>query len=459
MNEHHLLPPAVSAEARRGGRLAFGFGRRFLLLAVLGIVWIVPAFWVRPFLYILAAWDGVLLLAWLFDLLRLPGGGQLVAGRNWSGVPGIGCQSQVTLSLANRSTGTLECRLEDDLPPALEPLHEPVVNLAIGPGREGHASYGVRAVSRGDHRVGQLYLRVHSPLDLAERWYRAPLAQAIRIYPNLEAAKRNTIYLMRSRQIELEKRRLRQRGLGREFDSLRDYQQGDDLRDICWTATARRGKLVSKVYTIERSQAVWIVLDTGRLLRARVGPLSKLDYAADAALSLGQLALYSGDRVGLLSYGRRIKQRVGLGRGHAHLRQIVEELAVAESELPEADHLRAAGTLLSLQKRRALIVWLTDLAETAMTPEVVEAAGQLVSRHLLIFLVMGQPDLNATAAERPDKVMDMYRSVAAQEVVYRREVLLGRLRERGALALEVTPQNFSATLLNQYLFVKERSLL
>jgi uncharacterized protein (DUF58 family) len=102
---------------------------------------------------------------------------------------------------------------------------------------------------------------------------------------------------------------------------------------------------------------------------------------------------------------------------------------------------------------------LTDLAETAMTPEVVEAAGQLVSRHLLIFLVMGQPDLNATAAERPERVSDMYRSVAAQEVVYRREVLLGKLRERGALALEVSPHQFSTTLLNQYLFVKERSLL
>jgi uncharacterized protein (DUF58 family) len=141
------------------------------------------------------------------------------------------------------------------------------------------------------------------------------------------------------------------------------------------------------------------------------------------------------------------------------LRTLLEQLATVGAEVPEADHLRAVTRLLSDQKRRGLVVWMTDLAETAMTPEVVEAAGQLLSRHLLIFLVMGQPDLNATAGERPDNISEMYRSVAAQEVVYRREVLLGRLREHGALALEVSPHEFSAVLLNQYLFVKERSLL
>jgi uncharacterized protein (DUF58 family) len=271
--------------------------------------------------------------------------------------------------------------------------------------------------------------------------------------------KKNSIYLSRTRQIEMQMRLLRQRGQGKEFESLREYREGDEYRDICWTAAARRGKLVTKIHQTERSQAVWIVLDSGRLMRTRTEGYSKLDHSVDAALALAQLAMYSGDRVGLLGYGRKINQRVAPGRGAGHLRNLLEQLAVARAEVPEGDHLRAVTRLLSDQKRRSLIVWLTDLAETAMTPEVVEAAGQLVSRHLLIFLVMGQPDLNAKAAERPGNVGEMYRSVAAQEVVYRREVLLGRLRERGALAMEVAPHQLSTVLLNQYLFVKERSLL
>ncbi len=127
----------------------------------------------------------------------------------------------------------------------------------------------------------------------------------------MEEAQNMRIYLIRSRQIELEKRLKRQRGHGREFESLRDYRDGDEFRDICWSATARRGKLITKVHQIERSQTIWLVLDAGRLLRARVDRLTKLDYAMNAALSLAQVAFYSGDRVALLAYGRKPQQRVG----------------------------------------------------------------------------------------------------------------------------------------------------
>src|SRR6185437_16903235 len=148
------------------------------------------------------------------------------------------------------------------------------------------------------------------------------------------------IFLARSRQIDLQLRRARQRGLGRDFESLRDYREGDDLRDVCWTATARRGGLITRQYQTERSQAVWVVLDCGRLMRARIAGAtetdpgrdgathvhSKLDHACSTAVALAQLALYGGDRVGLLVYGQTIQQRLLPGRGAAHLRQFIELL-------------------------------------------------------------------------------------------------------------------------------------
>jgi len=267
------------------------------------------------------------------------------------------------------------------------------------------------------------------------------------------------IYLARSRQIELQMRLMRLRGTGSDFESLRDYREGDEIRNICWTATARRGKAVAKTYRVERSQAVWIVLDCGRLMNTRSEGYSKLDRAVDAALVLSQLALRSEDRVGLLAYGRALNQRVLPGRGAAQLRHLVEQLAVVRAEAPEADHIRAAATLLSMQKQRGLVIWITDLAETAMTPEVIDAAGQLLSRHLVIFIVIAQPEVNRQAAIEPVNSQQMYETVAAQEMVFRREVLLGRLREHGALCLEVAPHQLSTALLNQYLSVKERNLI
>jgi len=119
------------------------------------------------------------------------------------------------------------------------------------------------------------------------------------------------------------------------------------------------GKLITKVHQVERSQTLWLVLDAGRLLRARANGLTKLDYAVNAALSLAQVAFYSGDRVALLAYGRKPQQRLGPGRGVPHLRALIESLAQVRAESFEADHLLAAEVLLSSQSRRSLIVWLT----------------------------------------------------------------------------------------------------
>jgi len=458
VNETILVPATIAEPCRAHGRLGFGFGRRFFFLFLCGMLWIIPGFWNRTFLYGVAAWDCLLAIAWIADYLLLSRPAQLSVQRRWLAAPSLAVSTQVELELRNDGRRPVRATALDDLPAALR-SELATVELPAASGWPVRATYTIRPVQRGDLRAGMVYMRYRSALEICERWCAADLSQSVRIFPNLEEIRRQNIYLTRSRQIELEKRLLRQRGMGREFESLREYREGDEFRDICWTATARRGKLVTKLHQMERSQPVWIVLDAGRLLRARVEELSKMDYAANAALGLAQLAAYSGDRVGLLAYGRRPLERVPLGRGPAHLRQIVDRLAVLQPEISEADHLRAAGMLMALQKQRALIVWITDLAETAMTPEVIEGAGHLLSRHLLLFLVISQSDLARVAVRRPANSQQMFESVAALDMVQRRELLLAKLRERGALAMEIAPNELSAAVLNHYLMIKERSLL
>jgi uncharacterized protein (DUF58 family) len=267
------------------------------------------------------------------------------------------------------------------------------------------------------------------------------------------------MYLVRSRQVSIEKRRARASGLGRDFESLRDYREGDEPRDICWTATARRAKVVTRVYQPERSQAVWILVDGGRLLRARVDRATRLDYTVNAALALAQVAMAAGDRVALLTYGRRVPRRVPPGRGPQHLRLILDALATVPAEASEADHAGAAAAVLAGQKQRALVVWLTDLAETAGTPDVIEHASRLSPQHVVVFAVIREPGLTALAAAEPASEAEMYRMMAAQETVERREVLLRGLRQRGALALELAPGALTASVVDQYLTVKERNLV
>ncbi len=440
------------------GRMSFAFGRRFFFLLALGGLWLIPAFWNREFLYGILLWDAILLLGWLADLLRLPRPQQVTVERSWPGPPALLAMMPVDLRLQAPRGSAITFRVIDDLPVALRTENDTAVARGSRFG-DAKVQIQVRPKERGDHKAQKVYLKYRSDLGLAERWATADLPQAIRVYPDLRSAGYSTLHLTRSRRIEFERRLQRQRGMGREFESLREYQLGDEFRDICWTATARRGKLVTRLHQMERSQPVWIVIDTGRLLRARVGELTKLDCLVNSALAVAQLAIQSEDRVGLLAYGRNVQQRIPLGRGPGQIRSILEALAQVKAEIPEADHLRAVSMLQMMQPRRSLVIWMTDLAETAMTPEVVEAATLLSRRHLVLFVVAGQPELSDSANRRPGEVREMYETAAAQELIQRREILLRRLRDRGALTVEAPPQGLSPAVLNQYLHVKEHSLL
>lgn len=459
-----LGPTAVIARAQKQGKLSFAFGSRFFVALLLGFVALGPAWWFRQAIAAMFLWDAVVLVAWLWDLLQLPRPEQLEVRRNWEKRPSLGVPGSVAIEIHNTANIAIRARVVDETPAQLRSA-PPDLSILVKPRSSAEARYDVMPAERGDTKLGRIFLRYQSPLGLAERWAVAETRQTIRVLPNLEEARRQTLYLIRSRQVDLEKRRRRQRGLGREFDSLREYRDGDELRDISWTATARRRHLVTRVFQMERSQNVWLVLDAGRLLRAQVRQegnaprFSKLDYAVNAALSLAQVALYCGDRVGVLAYGRKVQQNLYAARGAHHVRAIVESLAQVRAEGVESDHGRAVRALLNAQKRRSLVVWITDFAETATVPEVIEYAMQLTPRHLVVFAAMGQPDLKALAETIPTVAADMYRHGAALEISQRRDILMRGLRQRGVLALELMPGMLASSLVTQYLDIKERSLI
>src|SRR5579863_5413049 len=469
-----LHPGPVTAVCERRRRWSFGLTGRSIGLLTAGFLLLIPGFWEARLSYTMLVWDGLVLLAAYLDGLRLPSASQLTATRAWSNAPALDSETEIELAIENQGRTIIKCRLVDDLPPAL--VAEPQVQrLTAFPRVPARLRYCIEPQERGDAETGLLYVGYRSPLGLSERWAKAALTQTVRVYPVLRTTEEQQIFLARSRQIDLQLRQARQRGLGRDFESLREYREGDDLRDICWTATARRGSLITRQYQTERSQPVWIVMDCGRLMRSRVAmtgrksalPVtnpggrihSKLDYACTTAVSLAQLALYSGDRVGLLAYGQSVQQRVLPGRGAAHLRQLIESLAQVNTESSEADHLRATATLNRLQPRRALILWVTDLAESAMRPEVIDGAVQLLRRHVLLFVAMAQPEVESIAQARPKNVEQMFRAAAAQEMAGRRELLLARLHEQGALTLDLNPEALTSSVLNQYLTVKERAMV
>ncbi len=388
----------------------------------------------------MVAWDALVLLLAIVDAAMLPAPAKITVERRFENSPVLGERTEITIEVTQESNQILEMRVTDALDPALDAMPAAKRVLAY-PRDAARVMIECTPNTRGDVALGEVFLRYRGALKLAERWASADLGQNIRVYPPMERSPEDTqLYLLRIRQIALQRRRLRLRGLGREFESLRDYQRGDEVRNIAWPATARRGKLITREFTTERSQQVWIVLDAGRLSRTafevrRKVPaekaevisdenfslmLTQLDQASGAAVALAQAVMQAGDKAALLVYGRGIQQQLLPASGAGHLRQFVDSLSQVRAEASEANHLSAAARLKHLQRRRGLILWITELADSARRPEVVDAAVDLARRHLVLLVVLGHPELGELAERKPDNVEQMFVSTAATEILERR---------------------------------------
>jgi uncharacterized protein (DUF58 family) len=249
------------------------------------------------------------------------------------------------------------------------------------------------------------------------------------------------------------------RGEGREFESMRDYVRGDELRHISWTATARRGKLTTRQYQVERDQTILIALDAGRLMTARIDQETKLDSAVHAALALMSAAARSGDNAGLIVFGRKIKSFLPPNRGRDHLEAALEALHGIEPEMIEPSYARAFEFIAANSKRRSLVVLLTDLVDEEGSKELLTSLRILRPRHLPLVVTIADRDLKAVVRNAPSTVRDLFTQSVAEEIIHQREAALRLVESQGGLALDVTAVALAPALLQTYMRVKERGLL
>ena len=230
-------------------------------------------------------------------------------------------------------------------------------------------------------------------------------------------------------------------------------------RHISWTATARRGKLTTRQYQIERDQTILIALDAGRLMTARIEQETKLDSAVHATLALFSAAGRAGDNAGLVVFGRRIKSYLPPGRGRDHIEAALEALHAVEPEMIEPSYPHAFEFIAANSKRRSLVVLLTDLVDEEGSKELLTSLHILRPRHLPLVVTIADRDLKAVVRKTPESVRDLFTQSVAEEIIHHREAALRWVESVGGLALDVTAAAFAPALLETYLRVKERGLL
>lgn len=405
-------------------------------------------------------YDGLLVIAAIVDYFlsrRLPS--QITARREFDKRFAIGDPTQVTLHVENLSSNSFHFRLKDEYPSDMR-LDEPrEADFTIPAQATAAFSYHLTPPGRGQYEFGKTAARFLSRLGLV--WVQDYLgtSETVKVYPNMRRAREMELKALGTQSFLAVQRRAVRRGEGREFESMRDYVRGDELRHISWTATARRSKLTTRQYQIERDQTVLIAIDGGRLMTGRIGGETKFDTAAHASLALMSACARAGDNAGLMVFGRRVKKFLPPKRGVEHLDAVLEALHDLEPELIEPSYARAFQYISSNVKKRSFVVILTDVVDKESSKELITSLKLLRPRHLPLVATIGDRDLNLAVSSKPENIKDVFLQSAAEEIIHQRESALRTVESIGGLALDVTTQTLGPRLLETYLKVKERGML
>ena len=439
--------------------MPFVFTRLFYVLLAAGFIPLSLS-WQRPGLRIATlVYDGALLVAAFVDarLSRWPKG--LSVEREFGSRFAVGAETEVRLKVLNNSRRTVTLTLKDEYPPQMRLADEREARLRIEPQTSAVLIYKLTPPKRGRFEFGQTAVRYLSRLGLVWNQTRTGEPVGVKVYPNMRRAREAELKALGARSLVAAHRKASWRGEGREFESLRDYVRGDELRHISWTTTARRGKLTTRQYQIERDQTVMIALDAGRLMTARIENETKLDLAVHAALALMSAAQRGGDNAGLVVFGRQIKTYLPPKRGAEHIDATLEALHAIEPEMIEPSYARAFQFIAANCKRRALVVVLTDLVDEEGSRDLLTSLKLLRPRHLPLVVTIADRDLKAVVRNIPVNAHDLFTQSVAEEIIHQREAALRLVESQGGLALDVTAAALTPALLETYLRVKERGLL
>jgi uncharacterized protein (DUF58 family) len=437
----------------------FVFTKLFYLLFALGLVPLSLS-WQQPWLrWVTLIYDVLLVILAIVDsrISRLPK--TLVVTRRFSGRFAVGAETEVKIQVVNGSTRPIRVILKDEYPPQMVLNGVREGSMKVDAQSSATLIYGLTPPRRGRFEFGQIALRFKSRLNLTWCQTKVESPIGVKVYPNMRRAREAELKALGARSLVSAHRKTSWRGEGREFESMRDYVRGDELRHISWTATARRGKLTTRQYQIERDQTILVALDAGRLMTARIESETKLDSAVHATLALFSAAARAGDNAGLVVFGRKIKSYLPPGRGRDHIDSALEALHAVEPEMIEPSYARAFEFISANSKRRALVVLLTDLVDEEGSKELLNSLHLLRPRHLPLVVTIADRDLKAVVRETPNSARELFTQSVAEEIIHHREAALRLVESKGGLALDVTAAALAPALLEMYLRVKERGLL
>ena len=369
-----------------------------------------------------------------------------------------GDDNPVLITLQNAYPFTVKALVIDELPTQFQ-IRNFSIHLTLKPGEEKQFKYMLRPVERGEYHFGYVNVYLQSLLGMIERRFKSDEEKMVAVYPSFIQLRKYQLHAEAAQTKETGNRRLRKIGHSMEFEQVKEYVQGDDVRTINWKATARKGSLMINSYTDEKSQQVYCVIDKGRLMKMPFNNLTLLDYAINSSLVMCNVALNKQDKFGLITFGHKLGSVLAADRKPIQLEKVLQSLYNQQSTFQESDFELLYTRIRTSIKQRSLIILFTNFESLAGMQRQMAYLKRIAKYHLLLLVFFENTELKKVTVKEVKDIEDLYVKTIAGKFAHEKRLIVKELQNAGILSILTSPENLTVNTINKYIEIKTRQAI
>lgn len=369
-----------------------------------------------------------------------------------------GDENPVTVKITNRYAFTVRVRVIDELPAQFQ-VRDFGITQSVGSMSQSTVRYHLRPVSRGEYFFGVLNLMASSPLRLVARRFQSGADAMVPVYPSFIQLRKYDLMAFSNQLVQYGIKRIRKLGHTMEFEQIKEYVQGDDIRTLNWKATAKKNGLMVNQFQDEKSQTIYMVIDKGRQMQMPFNQLSLLDYAINASLVLANVIVKKHDRAGLFAFSKKIENRVAAEKRSSQMERILEALYAVKTDFFESDFGRLYADIKRNVNHRSLIMLYTNFETLDGLHRQLPYLRGIAKSHLLVVVFFHNTELDRMAKESAHNVQEIYDKVIAEKFIFEKKLIVTELKKYGIHSVLTAPEQLTVDTINKYLEIKARGIL
>lgn len=401
----------------------------------------------------------VLLLLFFVDVLIVFLGKNKIEGRRM--LPdkfSNGDQNQVDITIENRYPFMVYLTVIDEVPIQFQ-MRDFEIKLKITPKKEERMTYNLKPIERGEYHFGNLNIYASTKIGLVTKRFRFNTDAMVQTYPSFKQLRKFELLNINQSLQDYGVKKIRRIGHTMEFEQIKDYVLGDDLRTINWKATAKKNSLMVNQFQDEKSQPIYSVIDKGRVMKMPFEGLSLLDYAINATLVISNIALKKHDKAGMLSFSRKVENMVVAQRRNSQMQLILESLYNIKTDYYESDFSRLYANIKRNITQRSLILLYTNFETLDSLNRQLAYLKAIAKSHLIVVIFFKNTELNSIVDEKASTIQQVYDKVIAEKFAFEKRLIVQELKKFGIYSILTTPENLTIDTINKYLEIKSRGLL